>query len=77
MNSTPDNDNEPFPFETLGAIVARLTEGAKNHEEESERDATDDRYARYKTDEHRRYVAQRLREIERFERRARGEKFRR
>lgn len=74
---TADNDNEPFPFETLGAITARLVEGAKDHQEESERDAAEQQKARYDTDEHRRYIAQRLREIERFERRARGDKSRR
>ena len=74
---TADNENEPFPFETLGAIVARLVEGSEDHEEQSKREAEKERRARYDTDEHRRYVAHRLREIERFERRARGEKWRR
>lgn len=73
---TADNDNEPFPFETLGAITARLVEGAKQQQEEGERDRADDGEANAKADEKRRYVAQRLREIERFERRARGDKSR-
>lgn len=79
MNRTPQNDNDEnstLPFETLGAITARLVEGCKQHEEEGERDRADDAEANRKADEHRRYVAQRLREIERFECRANGDKTR-
>jgi hypothetical protein len=77
MNRTPHNDNDEnsaLPFETLGAITARLVEGCKQHQEEGERDRADDSEDRRKEAEHRRYVAQRLREIERFERRARGDR---
>lgn len=79
MKNAPSNDNDEnsiLPFETLGAMVARLVEGAKDHQEKSERDRPDDGEANRKADERRRYVEQRLREIERFERRARGDKAR-
>jgi hypothetical protein len=79
MNRTPHNDNDEnsaLPFETLGAITARLVEGAQKQEDDCERDRADDGEAKRKAEERRRYVAQRLREIERFERRARGDKSR-
>ena len=80
MKNTPCNDNDEnsaLPFETLGAIVARLVEGTENHEEQSDRDRPEDNEAKRKEDDQRRYVAQRLREIERFERQASGDKPRR
>jgi hypothetical protein len=64
-----DNDNEPFTFQTLAAITARVLATEEKQDEKSRQDSagSHDR----KTDLA--YVEHRLREIEQFERRALGE----
>jgi len=65
-----DNDNEPFPFQTLGAAAARVLKAAKKKDERR-----DDGSRSGDDDEQRRgYVERRLREIADFESRANGGK---
>ena len=67
-----DNDNEPLPFKTLGALTERvLATHAKqdeNREEDPEPGGADEQHDR----ERGAYVDCRLREIAEFERRANG-----
>ena len=67
-----DNENEPFSFQSLAQITARLlTTDAKKNENgkgDAEPGNDDEQRARQQGD----YVNQRLRDLAAFERRARG-----
>ena len=67
-----DNENEPFPFQSLAKITARLLTASKNENREDDGAAQGSDQER--ASEQREYVAQRLRDLAAFERRARGDK---
>lgn len=72
---TQDNDpTDPLPFVTLSACirnVVRFLETSKENDERSQQES--DRAENKKKEEAAEYVAFRIRQIERFERAARGE----
>jgi hypothetical protein len=72
--TTPTNDNSELTFQPLAAATARVLQGDKDQDEKAGRDAnTSDRDEQKQRDQ-RDYVAQRLRELRAFERRANGGK---
>lgn len=67
-----DNENEPFTFQTLAAVTARLLNLDEKQNEKSETDRARGDDEERRANQQREYVEQRLREVARFERRARG-----
>lgn len=69
-----DNENEPFSFQTLAQITARLLRTDEKQNEKRPDDAECSSGDQQRANQHREYVDRRLRDIAAFERRARGEK---
>ena len=70
-----DNDNDPFPFVTLAACtrnVMEFLELTKGHQEERADEGERDRKHEQKDKADRDYIAESVRRIEAFERRANG-----
>jgi hypothetical protein len=72
-----DNENEPLTFEPIGLAAERIanllhsyfSERTEKQKEQTDGDTGRSRTEKEKTDEHARYVDQRLRELRSFERR--------
>ncbi|WP_156433920.1 hypothetical protein [Bradyrhizobium retamae] len=67
-----ENENEPFPFQSLAQITARLLQGEKTKNEERPADRASERNDEQREEQQRHYVEQRLRDLAAFEARARG-----
>ena len=67
-----DNENEPFSFESLAQVTARLFQGDDPKSNERPADSAEQQHDEKRAEQQRRYVDQRLRELAAFEARARG-----
>jgi hypothetical protein len=72
------NDNEPNDWQLLSCVnkrvTTRLEQNEHEHHEEGRSDGDQSRAEQEKSEERRRYVAKRLRDLAAFERRASGRK---
>ena len=66
------NDDEPLSFISLAALTANVTRYLESNEKQNSED-TNGANRRERTEQHETYVAERLRKIESFERRANGD----
>lgn len=73
-NADNDNDDEtPLPFQSLGAITARVLKKAEHQDQRRGDDRETEQRSERAEETRGEYVEQRLREVATFERRARGE----
>ncbi len=70
-NMKADNDDEPLSFVLLAALTANVTRFLISNEKQDSENG-DETSRREGAEQHEAYVAERLRNVEAFERRARG-----